>query len=154
MEQSLIGFEKELRRFEATNEFHNAFKLCLDNMKNPLLHKSAYDYAMNLIKEQGCKVMELDGSNYRFAVSKKLDSNWLLDIAIQLGYKNIERTSYSVGFFTKVPAIALGGFFTKQYFGMGSDKEHNTIIYYCNGRFGTDTKMIQKVCEEIVNLYK
>lgn len=36
MEQSLIGFEKELRRFEATNEFHNAFKLCLDNMKNPL----------------------------------------------------------------------------------------------------------------------
>lgn len=37
---------------------------------------------------------------------------------------------------------------------MGSDKEHNTIIYYCNGRFGTDTKMIQKVCEEIVNLYK
>ena len=154
MEQSLIGFEKELRRFEATNEFHNAFKLCLDNMKNPLLHKSAYDYAMNLIKEQGCKVMELDGSNYHFVVSKKLDSNWLLDIAIQLGYKNIERTSYSVGFFTKVPAIALGGFFTKQYFGMGSDKEHNTIIYYCNGRFGTDTKMIQKVCEEIVNLYK
>ena len=45
MEQSLIGFEKELRRFEATNEFHNAFKLCLDNMKNPLLD---YDFLKEL----------------------------------------------------------------------------------------------------------
>ena len=36
------NFDQEILRLEATNEYHKAYLLCLQNMKNPDLQQKAY----------------------------------------------------------------------------------------------------------------
>ncbi len=144
-------FEKELRRFIATNEYHKAFMLCLNNMSNTELSDIAFNKALILIKEHSHKVMD---KGYVLKLNQKLDDNWLLDVAIKNGYKNIRHSTISVGLFTSIPSITISGLLARQRLGIKHNKDGTSTIYYRYNWFCDEFKLIRATLTEVVELYK
>ena len=147
------NFDQEILRLEATNEYHKAFLLCLQNMKNPDLQQKAKDKAHSLIENRFYNVMERYSKGYRITVDKQFDNNWLLDVAIELGYKDIKKSTMSVGFFDSVPNIVLGLLWAKHKLALRRNKDNTTTIYYKFTFWCDDFKMIKAVCDKIVEMY-
>lgn len=143
-------FVQEIKRLEITQDYHKAFLLCLENLKNPKIEADAKDMAYDLIKKYGKNVMERFGYGYRINLEYTIDENWLLDIAIACGYKEINRSNMPIAMFKSVPCIAFGRLLAKQKFGIGQNKNNTSTLYYHCGNFCDDFKMLGAVLEAIV----
>lgn len=106
-----------------------------------------------LIENHFYNVMERYSKGYRITVGKQFDDNWLLDVAIELGYKDIKNSTMSVGFLDSVPNIVLGLFWAKHKLALRRNKDNTTTIYYKFTFWCDDFKMIKAVCDKIVEMY-
>lgn len=144
-------FDRQFKRYKVLGEFHSAFMFCLDNLNTPV-GENARQYATQLIRDKKYEVLLPDGSRRLIKIPTKLDNNWLLDIAVRMGYGEVQRDTISTGFFSKVPCIMIGGMFSKQRFATRAEKDGSTTIFYTQGSWTDDYKLISAICNEIVNI--
>lgn len=150
----MSDLHQEIRRCEATNDYSGAFRFCMDNLTNPMEREYAQSEMRRMAKKYTYRVFEKCAGGYRLTISKVLDENWLLDIAIENNYTNIERSRISTGLFSSVPCIVLGSFLAKHKYGWSIDKEKGTTsIYYDCSCFCDDYKMITVICEKIIDMF-
>ena len=152
-ENLVSNFEQDILRFEATNEYHKAFLLCLSCLQTPELKEKAFTKANLLVKNHSYLIFEKFSKGYRIRVNKPLHDNWLLDIAIKHGYKNIKRSAMSTGFCSTVPCIVIGSFLAKQKMGIGHNKDNTNTIYFHFSTFCDDFKLAKAIGENIIKLY-
>lgn len=143
-------FNQQIKRHQALKEYNKAFRLCLDNIDDPELVDDAYEGGKNLIKQYGYLVMESKGKRTELTVPLNIDIDWIIDTAISLGYKTLERGTISVGILSSVPGISIGGFLAKQKFGIKKNKNNTTSLLYATGTFSSDYKLINRLCSEIL----
>lgn len=151
---TLEEFDIIYKRLVVTRNYHGAFRICLDKLSDNVVAENAIAKIRGLVEEHSYKVFEPYGNNYRLQVPFLLDSNWLLDIAIGLGYKEVEHTKISTGLFSSVPGIAIGSLLKKHRYGLSRNMKNNTtVIYYTARCFCNDYKMIAAISEELIKLY-
>lgn len=150
----MANFYQDIKRCEATNDYHQAFMLCLENISNESIREHAVSEMRRMAKNYSYRVFEKCNGGYRLTVNKILDENWLLDIAIANKYSDIERGAISTGWFSSVPCIIIGSFLAKHKYGWSINKDKGTTtIYYDCSCFCDDFKMITAICEELIKLY-
>lgn len=147
-------FEHQIVRYETTGDIHKAFVLCLQKLSDMDVKESATVKIRELVNKHSYKVFEPYGEDYRLQIDFLLDADWLLDIAISLGYKEVRHTKISTGLFSSVPGIAIGSLLKRHRYGLLRNMKNNTtIIYYTLRCFCDDFKMITAICEKLVELY-
>lgn len=147
-------FEHQILRYETTGDIHKAFMHCLRNLSDNELVENATVKIREIVKKYTYKIFEPYDDKYRLQVGFLLDSNWLLDIAISLGYKEVTHTKISTGLFSSVPGIAIGTLLKKHSYGLSRNMKNNTtVIYYTARCFCDDYKMIAAISEELIKLY-
>lgn len=150
----MTEFYQEIRRCEATNDYHRAFMLCLENLSNKSIREHVQNEMRRMAKSYSYRVFEKCGGGYRLTINKILDDNWLPDIAIANKYSNIKRVRMSTGWFSSVPCIVIGSFLAKHKYGWFIDKEKGTTsIYYDCSCLCDDFKMITSICEELIKMF-
>lgn len=150
----LEEFDMIYKRLVVTRNYHRAFRICLNKLSDNVVAENAIAKIRELVEEHSCKVFEPYSNNYRLQVPFLLDSNWLLDIAINLGYKEVEHAKISTGWFSSVPSIAIGSLLNKHRYGLSRNMKNNTTtIYYSARCFCRDYKMITAISEELIKLY-
>lgn len=148
-----VSFEQSLKRYNATGTFSQAFLLCLKNLKDPVVGELAINSAKALIRQQKYDVFEQKDKRYLLQVHLDLDVDWLLDLAIELGYKEVERIKISTGWFSSIDGIRLGGWLAKHSYGIEKKKDGWSVIIFKKSVFYDDYKMITAICDKIVQMY-
>lgn len=143
-------FNQQIKRRQALKEYNKAFRLCLDYMSDSGLKVDAYELGKNLIKQFGHQVLDVNGNKKELSVALNLDLDWIIDVAISLGYKTLSRGNISVGFFSYVPSITIGRFLTKQKFGVKKNKDGTSTLIFVTGSFSSDYKLINRLCMDIL----
>lgn len=145
-------FDQQYRRHKVLNEIPQAFKFCLNHLSDPQLQQRAISSAKELIKNYSINVLPSDGKRCYFIVPTQIDSNWIVDIALNLGYKHIEKTSMSIGLFKSINCVAIGSLMGKQKFGVRPNNDGTTTFFYSAGSFASDRKLINAICEDLIQL--
>lgn len=143
-----------IKRLEATNDIHGAYKLCLQNLTNPSCMEQALTKARQLAKSHAFQIFERHNGYYTIETNCILDENFLLDLAIELGYKDMERSIISTGWFSSIPCILIEGILSRHKYGLKINKEKQTsTIYYHANSFCDDYKMIMALSEKLIEMY-
>ena len=141
------------KRHEVTGEFSQAFLLCLNNLNKPDVGDWALSNAQRLLKEHKYNVFEENNGRYSLPVNIAIDLNWLLDIAIELGYKDVEKVTMSVGWFSSIDAIRLGCCLAKHTYGVQKTEQNGFSILFEKSIFYDDYKMIEAICHKLIEEY-
>lgn len=144
----------QIKRHKAVGEFHQAFRLCLDSIKDKSLAVKACAEAYDLVSKTGIGVMEPYSKGRKLPIDFDVDLDWILDIAIEHGFKDLSRSSMSVGFFHTIPCILLEGAMAKHRFGVEKGKDGRCVIYYNHNMFADDYRLIKAICNKVIDLYK
>ncbi len=148
-------FNSEYRRLCAIDKYDKAFRLCLDNVKDRSITNIVMPKAHELIKLHAYMVMDAP-YHCTLTVNRKLDINWLIDIAITAGYKNgLKFSKMSTGLFSYIPCIQLPTTYglARHRFGVEQNKDGSSTIYYKRNKFCSDFKMVRQILEEVLLLY-
>lgn len=144
---------QEFKRHEVTGEYSKAFLLCLNNLKKSDVGDWALSNAQRLLKEHKYNVFEENNGRYSLPVNIAIDLNWLLDIAIELGYKNVEKVTMSIGWFSSIEAIRLGGCLAKHTYGVQKTEQNGFSILFEKSIFYDDYKMFEAICQKLIKEY-
>lgn len=148
-----VSFEQSLKRLNATGAYAQAFRLCLDNLKDPVVGELAINNAKALIRQQKYDVLERHDNKYLLQVRLDLDVDWLLDMAIELGYKEVKRIKISTGLFSSVDGIRLGGWGARHSYGIEKKRDGSSVIIFKKSIFYDDYRMINLICNKLIQLY-
>lgn len=151
---TLEAFVNQIKRHKATNEYHEAFMLCLESMGDQNLKVKACAEAYELVNKHSPQILQKFSKGYRITLKKQFDLDWVLDIAISRGLSQIERSEMSIGFLRSIPCIVIRGFMAKQRFGVSANEKGDATLYYSHNMWADDFKLIQEVCRKIVDLHK
>lgn len=143
-------FNKNIKRHQTLKEYSKALDLCIVNIFNDELRESAFEAAKKLIKEHGINVMKEDGNKRTLTVPLKLTLDWIVDTAISLGFKTMDRGSISMGLFSSCPCVSVGSLLAKQKYGVKANKDNTTTLVYTAGAFTGDYKLINSLCSNII----
>lgn len=144
-------FNQQIKRHETLKEYSQAFELCLTCLRSPELQEEAALIGKRLIKETGILVMK-PGGRYYLNLPLELNLNWILDVAIANGYKEMNRGSMSLGLFSSVSCVTIGGVFSKQSFAVKENKDHSVTFFYKYGSSVKDWKLIKALCTDIIDI--
>lgn len=142
---------KNIKRHQTLKEYSKAFDLCLVNIFNDDLRECAYEAGKKLIKEHGINVMKEDGSKRTLTVPLRLTLDWIVDTAISLGFKTMDRGTISMGLFSSCPCVTVGSLLAKQKYGVKENKDGTTTLVYTSGTFAGDYKLINALCSNIID---
>lgn len=143
-------FEKVIKRHETLKEYSQAFKLCLESLNVPEFRTSAAGTGRRLIKSYGYDVLEEKGGKRTLTVPLELNIDWVVDTAISLGYKSLDRGTLSLGFLSSCPCVILGSLLAKQRFGIRKNKDNTTSLVFVAASFASDFKLINALCTNII----
>lgn len=145
---------KDIQRCEATKNYHKAFTLCIENLCNNEFRDIAIGEMRRLTQYYSYHIFEEYYYGYRLVINKTVPENWLIDIAIDNGYRGFDSRNISTGLFSEVPGIILGSVLATHKYGLKiNHKKNQTTIYYMRSSFCNDYKMITAICEAIILLY-
>lgn len=143
-------FYRSIQRYQTFKDYDKAFNLCIKCIEDIELRQHAIDTGEKLIKEHAYKVLETSGNNRVLTIPLNLNLEWIIDIAILLGYKELEHGSISTGFFSSCPCVNVGNFLTKQKFGLIKNKDNTVSLLYSYSSFTSDYKLIKSLCLDII----
>ena len=151
---TIDDFNKSIKRLEAFKDYAKAFNLCLKSIENIELRQHAIETGEKLIKEHVYEVLEISGNKRILTVPLVLNMEWIVDSAISLGYKELERGSISTGLFSSCPCVIVGSLLAKQKFGIIKNKDNTFSLLYSFGSFTSDYKLIKSLCLNIIEQLK
>ncbi len=155
VDNSKYLFEKDLKRYVATRDYHNAFLYCLLNLQSDTYRTIAKNSAHTLIDNYSYLLFEKYKHVYRFVINKNLDENWLINTLINQGINDMERASMSIGYtyiFNRINCFRFSNLFTKCNVGIVNN-ENSSVIYYDFSFFRIDHSIVKAVCKGIIKLY-
>lgn len=147
-------FNQLIKRHIALREYTQAFVLCLSNINTPALQSTAIETGKKMIKDYGYNVMHGSGNKRWLNVPLELSLEWIIDIAISLGYNTLDRGAISTGLMSSCPAVSFGTLLAKQKFGIKRSKTEFTALWYSFGSFSNDSKLINALCNDIIDRLK
>lgn len=145
-------FKQLIKRHEALKEYSQAYNLCISSLANTDLVAVATECAKKLVQQNKYNVMEGTGTKRSITVAINLSMEWIIDAAISLGYKTLEKGTISTGVFSSVPCVMIGGLMAKQKFGVRKNKNETYTFYYSLGTFANDFKLITHLCNSLIDL--
>ncbi len=143
-------FNQVIKRHVTLKEYSQAFAICVNSLINGTQGDVAAETARKLIKDHSYNVMKQDGSKRVLTVPLHLTLEWIIDTAIALGYKTLDRGSVSTGVFSSVPCVVLGNMLSKQKFGIKENKDGSCTLVYTFG-FSSDFKLINALLTSIID---